>query len=279
MFDAGVQAWPEEAPFHTRVFVVTHQERDPWERPGGTTFHFVNDGIETVVDHARQAAGDRDVRIVGGGATILEYVNAGPNDEFSIVLGTRVVRLRNPPVRGRGRRPGSPGAGPRGVDAAGDRPDLRSPGAVSAATGFRATSPRGTPIHRPLTVPPGTSAVNDNPVPVRRERAPASHVRGAHAQVPRSGQVHAGRPQGPARRRSRQSIGSGPRRSQEPGRHHGVSLFRLRRHRCLWHLRSPRRRGRDGLVRGCQLGRRRRRDPCQAADSRTGRCGVQAHAR
>src|SRR3954464_3315557 len=45
MFDAGEHAWPEEAPFHTPVFVVTHERRAPWERPGGTTFHFVNDGI------------------------------------------------------------------------------------------------------------------------------------------------------------------------------------------------------------------------------------------
>ncbi len=86
MFDAGEHAWPEEAPFHTPVFVVTHAKRDPWERPGGTTFHFVNDGIETALDQARQAAGDRDVRIAGGGATILEYVNAGLIDEFSIAL-------------------------------------------------------------------------------------------------------------------------------------------------------------------------------------------------
>ncbi|MFF3911735.1 dihydrofolate reductase family protein [Streptomyces sp. NPDC001848] len=86
MFDAGEQMWPEEAPFHTPVIVVTHEKRDPWERPGGTTFHFVNDGIETALDQAREAAGDRDVRIAGGGATILEYVNAGLVDEFSIAL-------------------------------------------------------------------------------------------------------------------------------------------------------------------------------------------------
>jgi dihydrofolate reductase len=67
MFDLGEQAWPEE-------------------RPGGTTFHFVNDGIEPALDQAREAAGDRDVRIAGGGATILEYVNAGLIDEFSIAL-------------------------------------------------------------------------------------------------------------------------------------------------------------------------------------------------
>jgi dihydrofolate reductase len=86
MFDAGEQAWPEEAPFHTPVFVVTHGKRDRWERLGGTTFHFVNDGIETALDRAREAAGDRDVRIAGGAATILEYVNAGLIDEFSIAL-------------------------------------------------------------------------------------------------------------------------------------------------------------------------------------------------
>jgi dihydrofolate reductase len=86
MFDAGAEMWPEDPPFHTPVFVVTHEQRDPWERLGGTTFHFVNDGIERALAQAREAAGDRDVRIAGGGATILEYVNAGLIDEFSIAL-------------------------------------------------------------------------------------------------------------------------------------------------------------------------------------------------
>jgi len=86
MFDAGERMWPEDAPFHTPVFVVTHERRDPWVRPGGTTFHFVDDGIESALDRAREAAGERDVRVAGGGATILEYVNAGLVDEFSIAL-------------------------------------------------------------------------------------------------------------------------------------------------------------------------------------------------
>ncbi|MGW0025005.1 dihydrofolate reductase family protein [Rhodococcus sp. NPDC003383] len=86
MFDGGEQGWPEEAPFHTPVFVVTHEKRDPWERPGGTTFHFVNNGIEAALEQARAVAGDRDVRIAGGGAAILEYLNAGLIDEFSIAL-------------------------------------------------------------------------------------------------------------------------------------------------------------------------------------------------
>jgi dihydrofolate reductase len=86
MFDAGETMWPDDVPFHHPVFVVTHETRDPWERPGGTTFHFVNDGIESALEQARKAAGDRDVRVAGGGATILEYVNAGLIDEFTIAL-------------------------------------------------------------------------------------------------------------------------------------------------------------------------------------------------
>jgi dihydrofolate reductase len=86
MFDAGELSWPEEAPFHTPVFVVTHTGRDPWERPGGTTFHFVTDGVESALDQAREAAGDRDVRIAGGAETIQRYLDAGLVDEFSITL-------------------------------------------------------------------------------------------------------------------------------------------------------------------------------------------------
>src|SRR4030081_2262016 len=86
MFALGEQAWPQEAPFHTPVFVVTHEKRDPWERPGGTTFHFVNDGIAPALDQAREAAGGGALRLAGGGATILEYVNAGLIDEFTIAV-------------------------------------------------------------------------------------------------------------------------------------------------------------------------------------------------
>ena len=86
MFEAGEHAWPEDAPFHTPVFVVTHEKRARWERPGGTTFHFVNDGIQAALDQAREAAGNRDVRIAGGGATIVQYLNAGLIDELSIAV-------------------------------------------------------------------------------------------------------------------------------------------------------------------------------------------------
>jgi dihydrofolate reductase len=86
MFDGGERSWPEEAPFHTDVYVLTHQVRDPWPRPGGTTFHFVNDGIERALERAREAAGDRDIRVAGGANVIQQYLNAGLVDEFDIAL-------------------------------------------------------------------------------------------------------------------------------------------------------------------------------------------------
>jgi RibD C-terminal domain len=70
---------------HPGVRRHPHQA-DPWERPGGTTFHFVNDGIESALLQAREAAGDRDVRIAGGAETIQEYLDSGLIDEFSITL-------------------------------------------------------------------------------------------------------------------------------------------------------------------------------------------------
>lgn len=84
MFEGGERFWPEEAPFHTAVFVVTHEVRDPWVRPGGTTFYFVNDGIESALRQAREAARDRDVRIAGGPTLIQQYLRAGLLDEFTL---------------------------------------------------------------------------------------------------------------------------------------------------------------------------------------------------
>jgi dihydrofolate reductase len=86
MFDGGERFWPEEAPFHTPVFVLTRQVRSPWERPGGTTFHFVNDGPESALKQAREVAGGRDIRIAGGAHAVQQYLNAGLVDEFSLAL-------------------------------------------------------------------------------------------------------------------------------------------------------------------------------------------------
>lgn len=91
MFDSGERSWPEEAPFHTPVFVVTHIQREPWVRPGGTTFHFVNDGIESAHHQARSAAGSRDVRIGGGGETISQFLRAGLVDDLHIALSPVIL--------------------------------------------------------------------------------------------------------------------------------------------------------------------------------------------
>jgi dihydrofolate reductase len=86
MFELGEQMWPEEAPFHTPVFVLTSQVREPWVRPGGTTFYFVNDGIESALRQARAVAGDRDIRVAGGADIIQQYLRAGLVDEFTLAI-------------------------------------------------------------------------------------------------------------------------------------------------------------------------------------------------
>ena len=90
MFDQGERAWPEEAPFHTLVYVLTHEQRDPWPRPGGTTFYFITEGPERALELARESAGRRDIRIAGGADVIQQYFNMG------VVArnrpGTRAVR-------------------------------------------------------------------------------------------------------------------------------------------------------------------------------------------
>lgn len=86
MFEQGEVSWPEEAPFHTPVYVLTHAQREPWERPGGTTFYFVNDGPESALEQARAAAGERDIRISGGADVIQQYLKLGVVDELEIAL-------------------------------------------------------------------------------------------------------------------------------------------------------------------------------------------------
>ncbi len=86
MFDLGERMWPEEAPFRTPVFVLTSQVREPWVRPGGTTFFFVNDGIESALRQARLVAGGRDIRIAGGANAIQQYLRAGLLDEFTLAM-------------------------------------------------------------------------------------------------------------------------------------------------------------------------------------------------
>jgi dihydrofolate reductase len=78
--------WGDTPPYHVPVFVLTHHARSPIEMQGGTTFHFVTEGINVALQRAREAAADRDVRIGGGVATIRQYVQAGLIDELHLVV-------------------------------------------------------------------------------------------------------------------------------------------------------------------------------------------------
>lgn len=78
--------WGEEPPYHCPVFVLTHHARKPVEMAGGTTFHFVTDGMHAALQRARAAAGDRDTRIGGGAATIRQYLAGGLIDELHLAI-------------------------------------------------------------------------------------------------------------------------------------------------------------------------------------------------
>jgi dihydrofolate reductase len=76
--------WGEEPSYHAPVFVLTHHARKPLQMKGGTTFHFVTDGIQSALDQARKAAGGKDVRIGGGVATVRQYLKARLIDELHL---------------------------------------------------------------------------------------------------------------------------------------------------------------------------------------------------
>ena len=76
--------WGDNPPYHHPVFVLTHHAREPQPMQGGTTFHFVTDGIESALAQARNAAGGRDVSLGGGARTIQQYLAAGLLDELEI---------------------------------------------------------------------------------------------------------------------------------------------------------------------------------------------------
>lgn len=76
--------WGDDPPFHAPVFVLTHHAREPQPMGGGTTFHFVTDGIESALAQARAAAGDGDVAVQGGATTVNQYLAAGLIDELRL---------------------------------------------------------------------------------------------------------------------------------------------------------------------------------------------------
>jgi dihydrofolate reductase len=95
MFSPSRGAWPDDQwkgwwgdnpPYHCDVFVLTHHPRASIPMEGGTTFHFVTDGIHAALARARQAAKSKDIRIGGGTATIRQYLQAGLIDELHLTI-------------------------------------------------------------------------------------------------------------------------------------------------------------------------------------------------
>jgi len=78
--------WGSNPPYHTPVFVLTNHPRPSIPMDGGTTFHFVTDGIEAALSRAREAANGKDVRLGGGVATVRQYLGAGLIDELHLAI-------------------------------------------------------------------------------------------------------------------------------------------------------------------------------------------------
>jgi dihydrofolate reductase len=78
--------WGTNPPYHVPVFVLTHHARPPLEMEGGTIFHFVTDGIESALTQAREAAGERDIRLGGGASVIRQYLQARLVDEMHLAI-------------------------------------------------------------------------------------------------------------------------------------------------------------------------------------------------
>ncbi|KQV60395.1 deaminase [Pelomonas sp. Root1217] len=100
MFGPVRGPWPDETwkgwwgvnpPYHVPVFVLTHHARPPLQMEGGTTFHFVTDGIEAALRQAKHAAAGKDVRIGGGAQTIRQYLQAGLIDEMHLALSPALL--------------------------------------------------------------------------------------------------------------------------------------------------------------------------------------------
>jgi dihydrofolate reductase len=85
MFDVA-NGWGDNPPFHMPVFVITHEAREKLVKEAGTTFTFVTDGIQSALEQAKAAAGDKDVSVAGGANIIQQYLSAGLLDEIQIHL-------------------------------------------------------------------------------------------------------------------------------------------------------------------------------------------------
>lgn len=83
--------WGDNPPYHAPTFILTHHPRDPITMQGGTTFHFVTDGIESALRQARAAAGSKDVKIGGGISTVRQYLAINAIDEMHLVISPVIL--------------------------------------------------------------------------------------------------------------------------------------------------------------------------------------------
>jgi dihydrofolate reductase len=83
--------WGKNPPYHVPTFILTHHPRESIEMEGGTVFHFVTGGIQAALERAREAAGDRDIRVGGGVSTIREFLQAGLIDEIHLAISPIVL--------------------------------------------------------------------------------------------------------------------------------------------------------------------------------------------
>jgi dihydrofolate reductase len=83
--------WGDDPPYHHPVFVLTHHAREPLSMKGGTTFHFVNDGIESALAQARDAARGQDISLAGGASAVNQYLAAGVVDELDVSLAPMIL--------------------------------------------------------------------------------------------------------------------------------------------------------------------------------------------
>jgi dihydrofolate reductase len=92
--------WGANPPYHVPVFVLTHHPRDPIAMEGGTTFHFVTEGIHAALARAKAAAQGKDVRLGGGAATVREYLSAGLVDVLHLVISPVLLGRGEPLLAG-----------------------------------------------------------------------------------------------------------------------------------------------------------------------------------
>ncbi|MFT3742900.1 MAG: dihydrofolate reductase family protein [Pyrinomonadaceae bacterium] len=92
--------WGDEPTYHVPTFVLTHHAREPEVMKGGTTFHFVTDGILSALEQAKAVAGDKDIRIGGGAATVRQYLEAGLIDEMHLAVRPVILGKGEPLFNG-----------------------------------------------------------------------------------------------------------------------------------------------------------------------------------